>query len=112
MLDEKTEYILIGVIVVTNWYGARGFAALQIETDEKGFREIEKNPRQDYLSYGVMSVDYVQFSVYRRRIIEFDDVKITVEEKSPFKTIEEGEFELTEDEEEALFISELIEIEY
>lgn len=112
MLDEKTEYTLIGVVAVTNWYGVRGFANLQIETDEEGFREIEKNPRQDYLQYGVMSVDYVRFDVYRRKIIENDDVRVIVEEKSPFKTIEEGKYELTKDEEESLFLSELIEVKY
>ena len=109
---ERTEYTLVGVIVVTNLFGARGFAALEIETDEKGFREIEENPRQDYLNYGGITVDYVQFKVYRRRIIENDGVRVIVEEKNPFKTIEEGEYELTEREEEALFSSELIEIRY
>jgi len=111
-MNERTEYTLIGVIVVTNLFGARGFAALEIETDEKGFREIEKNPRQDYLNYGGITVDYVQFSVYRRRIIEYDGVRVIVEEKFPFKTIEEGEYDLTEDEEEYLFLSELIEVKY
>ena len=109
---ERTEYTLVGVIVVTNLFGARGFAALEIETDEKGFREIEENPRQDYLNYGGITVDYVQFSVYRRRIIEYDGIRVIVEEKFPFKTIEDGKYCLSEKEEEQLFFIEPIEIRY
>ena len=111
-MEEKTEYTLVGFIVVTNLFGAIGVAYLKINTDERGFKEIEKNPRQDYLEYGGVHVDYVQFKVYRRRIIEDEDIKVIIEEKKPFKTIEEGIYELTR-EEEALFSSaELIEIRY
>ena len=111
-MDKKTEYTLVGIMVVTNFFGARGFAFLKIETDEKGFKEIEKNPRQDYLEYGGIHVDYVQFKVYRRWIIDDESVKVIIEEKEPFKTIEEGRYELTREEEEILFSSELIEIRY
>jgi len=111
-MNEKTEYTLVGFIVVTNLFGDSGFAFLKIETDERGFKEIEKNPRQDYLKYGGVHVDYAQFKVYRRRIIESDDVRVITEEKKPFKTIEEGIYELTREEEEALFSSELIEVRY
>ena len=111
-MEEKTEYTLVGFIVVTNLLGERGFAFLKIETDEKGFKEIEKNPRQDYLEHGGVHVDYVQFDAYRRKIIESDGVKVIIEETKPFKTIEEGEYELTREEEEALFSLDLIEVRY
>lgn len=112
LMEEKTEYTLVGFIVVTNLLGERGFAFLKIETDEKGFKEIEKNPRQDYLEHGGVHVDYVQFDAYRRKIIESDGVKVIIEETKPFKTIEEGEYELTREEEEALFSLDLIEVRY
>jgi len=109
---ERTEYTLVGVIVVTNLFGSRGFARLIIEADEEGFREIEKNPRQDYLCYGGITVDYVQFHVFRRRIIEDDNIKVIIEEKNPIKVIEEGDYNLTADEEDHLFLLEPATIKY
>ena len=109
---ERTEYTLVGVIVVTNLFGARGFARLIIEADEEGFREIEKNPRQDYLCYGGITVDYVQFHVFRRRIVEDNNIKIIIEEKNPIKVIEEGDYDLTADEEDRLFLLEPATIKY
>ena len=107
-LIGRTEYILVGVVVATDWYGNKGFAKLQIITDEKGFKEIEREPRQDYLRQGVM-VNYVKFDVYRRMIFENDFARIIIEDKKPSRTIEDGRCELTE--KEALFLSELDEIE-
>lgn len=107
-MNEKTEYTLIGFTVAYDWYNNKGFCRLIIETNEKGLKEIEKNPLQDFIQFGVQHVEYAEFRVYRKQIIETDKTIITVEDKEPFKTIKKGEYTLTEEEEEILFHSEPI----
>ena len=98
-MNKQTKYNLVGFIVVTNWYGCKGVQKLNIVTNELGLSEIEKDPLQDYTSYGVKSVDYARFDVYKTEVYEKDDRVITIEYKEPTKTIEAGTYNLTEEEE-------------
>jgi len=99
-MKKQVKYNLVGYMIVTNWYGYRGWKKLDITTDQKGLEEIEKNPLQDYIQFGVRSVDCVYFDVYKTEIYEKDDRVITIEYKEPIKTIEAGTYSLTKDEEE------------
>lgn len=62
-VGKKKEYELYGYTVATDWYGGKGFAKLLIHTDEDGYHKIKRNPLQDYLSFGVASIDYATFDV-------------------------------------------------
>jgi hypothetical protein len=99
-MKKRTEYILIGYIIVTDWYGYRGWKKLEIHTDEKGLKEIEKEPLQDYISFGIKP-NYAYFDVYKKEIQEYPDKIITIESKEPIKVIEAGKYTLTPKEEEA-----------
>ena len=92
-----TKFILSGSIVVTSWYGSTGWKWLNIETDENGLLKIKKNPLQDYINFGVESVDYASFDVYKTKVEEIGDKVITTEYKTPIFKIEEGKFNLTEE---------------
>jgi len=94
-----TKFTLRGSIVVTSWYGSTGWKWLNIETDESGLLRIKKNPLQDYINFGVESVDYVEFDVYKTEIEETDDKVITTQYKTPILKIEAGKFNLSEEEE-------------
>jgi len=94
-----TKFILRGSIVVTSWYGSTGWKWLNIETDESGLLRIKKNPLQDYINFGVESVDYASFDVYKTKVEEIRDKVITTEYKTPVSKIEAGEFNLSEEEE-------------
>jgi len=112
ILVEETRYELTGIVVVTLWHGQRGFARVKILTDEKGIEEIIKNPRQDYLSFGVKSVDYVELYVYTIKVSETENKIITERSKKPDYLIADGEYKLTPKEEEELFESEEIIVHY
>jgi len=99
---REKRYRLEGFVIVTTWYGNRGWATLRIYTDEKGLKEIKKEPLQDYLSFGVQSVDYVYFDVYQSEIITENKKRITIEELEPVEVIEKGKYKLTEKEEKLL----------
>jgi hypothetical protein len=101
LASERIEYILYGFIVITGWYGQRGWKKLEIIADESGLKEIEKDPLQDYIGYGAQSVDYAEFDVYKKEIEETDDKIVTTEYKTPIKKIKAGKYELTPEEEEA-----------
>ena len=92
-IDEDTEYELFGPVVVTGWYNQKGFATLLINTDEKGYKEIKEEPLQDYLSFGVQSVDFVDFSVTEKKIFSFEEgdkkIKVIVEREK--ERITEGD---------------------
>ena len=94
-----TKFTLSGSIVVSLWGGGTGWKWLEIETDESGLLRIKKNPLQDYINFGVESVDYVEFDVYKTKIEETEDKVITTEYKTPIFKIEKGKFNLTEEEE-------------
>ena len=98
-----TKFTLSGSIIVSLWGGGTGWKWLNIETDEKGLLRIKKNPLQDYINFGVESVDYASFDVYKTEIKETDDKVITTEYKTPISRIEAGEFNLSEEEEEKYF---------
>jgi beta-xylosidase len=111
VVTETAYYNLKGVIIVTGWYGGRGYARLNITTDEKGFERIKADPLQDYLDYGVKSVDYVQFDVYRYYVKITERKMIIEHELEPMLTIEAGEYpSLSSDEEEFLMNLEPISI--
>ena len=88
---KKVEYELSGFIVVSMWGGGKGWKHLFIRTDEEGFKEIEKEPRQDYIAFGVEEVEYAYFDVYRKTIYENEIKRVIIEEKEPIKWIEKGE---------------------
>lgn len=55
---------LDGYVIATSWLGCTGYVRLLIKTNEKGLKKIEANPLQDYIKFGVQSVDYAFFEVY------------------------------------------------
>lgn len=89
------KYQLFGPTVVTDWYGNKGYSVFLIETNKEGYEKIRENPLQDYISFGVKSVDYASFKPVRIRTLEIRD------ELPP---IEKGE--VTKEDED--FIEELI----
>jgi hypothetical protein len=99
---KVARYKLEGIVTVTTWYGRKGWVKLTIDTDEDGLREIKEEPRQDYLRFGVQSVDYAQFDVYPYEIITKDMHRITTESLVPSETIEAGKWTLSQREEEVL----------
>ena len=74
--EYSTEYILRGFIEVEDWYGDIGFFTLNIHTNEEGFKEIQKDPLQDYTGYGVQSVNYAYFEVTKEITLETDNLRI------------------------------------
>ena len=94
-----TKFTLSGSIIVSLWGGGTGWKWLNIKTDENGLLRIKKNPLQDYICFGVESVDYASFDVYKTKVEEIRDKVITTEYKTPVSKIEAGEFNLSEEEE-------------
>ena len=90
------KFTLSGSIIVSLWGGGTGWKWLNIETDENGLLEIKKNPLQDYIGFGVESIDYASFDVYKTEIGETEDKVITTQYKTPISKIEAGEFNLSE----------------
>ena len=94
------RFTLRGSIVASMWGGGTGWKWLNIETDENGLLKIKKNPLQDYINFGVESIDYASFDVYKTEETEKGDKVITTQYKTPISRIEAGEFNLSEEEEE------------
>lgn len=97
ILDEANayeRYHLFGHTVVTDWYGNKGYSVLLIETDKEGYEEIKKNPLQDYLNFGVQSVDYAHFNPVRIRTLEIRDELLPIEKGEITKKDEEFIWEL------------------
>jgi len=84
------QYDLYGFITVTDWYGGRGWKKLHIITNKKGLEDIKKNPLQDYIGFGVQSVDYAELKPMRTLIIS-----------KPLPEIKAGKYNLSKKEEEA-----------
>ena len=95
-MGVEEEYILHGFTVVTHWYGNKGFNKFIILTNKEGYEEIKKDPLQDFISFGVASVDYAEFDVQK-------NIKLTKVELLP--KIRKGKKDLSKEEEE--FIKEL-----
>jgi hypothetical protein len=99
---KVARYKLKGIVTVTTWYGRKGWVKLTIDTDEDGLREIKEEPRQDYLRFGVQSVDYARFDVYPYEIATEGIHRVTTECLKPSKIIEAGKWTLPQREEEVL----------
>jgi hypothetical protein len=91
------KFTLRGSIICSLWGGGKGWKWLNIETDEKGLLEIKKNPLQDYIGFGVESIDFASFDVYKTKIENMEDKVITTEYKTPISRIEAGKFNLSEE---------------
>ena len=86
-------------MVGTTWSNHRVWRRVKITTDESGLEEIEKDPLQDYLHFGVKTINYVYFDVYEELLVETRKNTIIICSKEPIKKIEAGEYCLTRDEE-------------
>ena len=104
-MKKQIRYELDGVMFGTDWYGNKGGNHLLIKTNEQGLEAIRKEPLQDFINFGLQSVDYVCFKVFRIEKYERNGYLITKETLEPVETIEAGE-ELAEKEEE--FLMELL----
>ena len=91
-MKKEIYYDLIGLVVFTDWYNHTGWYKLIIHTDQAGLDAIEKNPLQDYLTFGTQSVDYVYFDVYQIETFIKKGKAYSIEILEPIKTIESGEF--------------------
>jgi hypothetical protein len=105
--EMKKIYKLTGFVVGYNWYNIKGIEKIEITTGEKGLKEIEKEPLQDYLGYGFQSIVYVALEVYEKIYRENKKYLIEMESKEPIKVIEAGEYNLTEEEEEFIYNPEI-----
>ncbi len=105
----QVNYDLYGTITVSYWGGGEGVANLHIKTDEEGLSNIKKEPRQDYLSFGVKSINYVDFTVYKSEIYEDKNAVIKTRFKNPVEEITSGTISK---EAEDLICTHLEEIEY
>jgi hypothetical protein len=88
---KEKKYSLLGEVVVSFWGGGTGAAMLEIETDERGLKEIRENPLQDYTSFGVESIDYARFDVYLTEIETKEESVIKQEYLYPVEEIQAGE---------------------
>ena len=68
-----------------------GYVRLCIKTDERGLKEIEANPLQDYIEFGVQSVDYAFFEVYSIEIERTEKYTRRTYWHEPLKIIEAGD---------------------
>jgi hypothetical protein len=109
-MTQRTEYTLIGYIIITNWYYQRGWRTLRIVTDEEGLNQIIKDPLQDYINYGAQFIDYAYFDVYKTEIEDSEEMTKSTFYKEPIKTIEAGKSPLTEEEQK--YFDEHLEEEY
>jgi len=90
-MSKIITYELLGYMQAYTWYGERVYTWLVVKTNESGLEQIKKDPLQDYISFGVASVEYVHFDVYR--IERWEDSKYFYERrtKEPVEKIEAGE---------------------
>jgi len=105
-------YKLIGFYTVTFWGGGTGFKNINITTDKKGLKKIEKEPLRDYLQFGVENTNYVNLEVYEVNAYEKNGKKITEETINPIKRIEKGKYTLSVSEQSFLFEDEVTKINY
>ena len=87
---KEVSYELNGFMIVTNWYNQTGWTGLLIKTDKDGLNEIKKEPLQDYISYGVQSVDYVHLDIYKTESTLKNGKRYIIETIEPIATIEAG----------------------
>jgi len=90
MKNKKVSYKLVGYEVITGWYNQVGWTGLVINTDDKGLEEIKKEPLQDYISFGVQSVDYVYLDIFKIESWIDKGIAYTAESWYPIDTIEAG----------------------
>jgi len=90
MKNKKVSYKLVGYEVITGWYNQVGWTGLVINTDDKGLEEIKKEPLQDYISFGVQSVDYVYLDVFKIETWIENGKSYRTESYYPIDTIEAG----------------------
>jgi hypothetical protein len=100
MKKREVKYNLVGYMIATDWFGNRCWKRLDVETNEQGLQKIKQNPLRDYIAFGVRSVDYVFFEVYKSVIVYKKNYTVTVEYTEPIETIEAGEYNLSPKEEE------------
>jgi len=96
-------YKLQGFLVGYNWYGVKGISKIEITTRKKGLREIETEPLQDFTGYGFQSIVYICLDVYEKVYRENKKYLVEMESKEPIRRIEQGEYNLTEEEEEFIY---------
>jgi len=101
-MKKEIRYELEGFMIGTDWYGHKGANHLLIKTDQQGLEKIKKEPLQDYIQFGLQSVDYVELRVYRIEKYERKGYRITKETTEPTEEIIAGEFDLTEEEQDTL----------
>ena len=87
---DGEQYILRGVVLVTDWYGQQGGNLLQIFTNKEGYEDIKKNPLQDYIRFGVKSVDYAYFDVFKKIRLVCEGFSIVITIHKPVDKIEQG----------------------
>ena len=79
--------------IMTDWYGEQGFGKWTATVSDEGFEEIKKDPRQDFIDFGVASVDYTRIEAYKIEEIEHEDYTETREYQEPI-IIEDGKADL------------------
>lgn len=89
-IEKKVSYKLVGYEIVTGWYNQVGWTGLVINTDSEGLERIKANPLQDYISFGVQSVDYVYLDIFKIETWVEKDIAYTAESCYPIDTIEAG----------------------
>ena len=89
-MEKQKIYNLDGFIVATDWYNQRGWKRLHIRTNEKGLEEIEREPLQDFIEFGVQTINYAQFDVYETIIKRTKNKITTIENTKPIKMIKDG----------------------
>jgi len=91
MMSKIIRYELFGYMQAYTWYGERVYKWLLIKTGESGLEKIKKDPLQDYIDFGVASVEYVHFEVYKTERWEDDKYFYERRTKEPVEEIEAGE---------------------
>jgi len=90
-MKKETFYNLDIFIEVESWLGEYAIKRiLANDVSEKSFADIKKNPKTDYLEFGVKDVTYVSIIVAKKEVFFKKNKKITIE-TSMFDFIEEGE---------------------
>ena len=82
--------------IVTDWYFERGFGKWIAIVSDEDFEEIKKNPMQDYVRFGVQSIDYTRIEAYKIEEIEHEDYTEVREYKEPI-VIEEGSVKMSDE---------------
>ena len=90
-------YILYIEQVVTGWLGDTGFGKWIKEVSDEEFEEIKKNPMQDYINFGVASIEYTRIEAFKKEYIDHKDYSEVRTYKEPI-IIEEGELKLDDEE--------------